>query len=112
MARLTRHSLRDINVKAYIKCVIFKIVAGTALIFLAGCESRIAEKDLSFLDTQKKPLTYQAVAKRLGHSEPGSGPYYTYQVRGAKKTVEFWFGPPPIASQASTGPIRSRLRLS
>lgn len=77
----------------------------TALGFLLGCEARISEQDLSFLAGQKKPLTYQAVAKRLGDTKPGNGPFYAYQIRGGNKTVEFWMSPPPPPDQISTSSI-------
>ena len=83
-----------------------KQIACIVLLFaLVGCQPSVSEQDLGFLATQKKPLTYRALAKRIGDSRPGPGPYYGYSIRGSKKTVEFWFGPPPAASQASPGGI-------
>ena len=76
-----------------------------ALGFIAGCQPSVSEQDLGFLATQKKPLTYQTVAKHLGDTEPGPGACYAYRIRGAQKTVEFWFSPPPLPSQTTASSI-------
>ncbi len=76
-----------------------------AVAFTAGCRPKVSEKDLGFLATQKMPLTYQAVAKQLGETELGPGPCYSYPIIGTKKTVEFWFGPPPLTSQTNAAVI-------
>lgn len=73
--------------------------------FLTGCQPEVSDQDLGFLATQKKPLTYQTVAKRLGDTEPGQGPFYAYPIRGTKKRVEFWFSLPPPPSQTTASSI-------
>ena len=65
----------------------------------------MSEQDLDFLATQKKPLTYQTVVKKLGDTELGPGACYIYPVRGGKKTVEFWFSPPSLPSQTTASNI-------
>ena|ERR1041385_3423300 len=73
--------------------------------FVVGCQPSVSEQDLGFLATQKKPLTYDVVAKLLGSAEPGPGACYAYRIRGAQKTVEFWFGPPPPPSETTASSI-------
>jgi hypothetical protein len=66
-----------------------------------GCDPKVSEKDLSFLATQKKPLTANAVFSQLGQVEIGPGAY-TYHFRGTNKVVEFWIIPPSFSSQPAT----------
>lgn len=65
-----------------------------------GCDPKVSEKDLSFLATQKKPLTANSVFSQLGQVEIGPGAY-TYYFRGTNKVVEFWINPPSFSGQPS-----------
>jgi|SRR5690242_6072451 len=75
-----------------------------------GCDPKVSEQDLSFLSTQKKPLTANAVFSQLGHVEIGPGAY-TYHFRATNKVVEFWIGPPSLPSQTSTKSIPVEIAL-
>jgi hypothetical protein len=73
--------------------------------FTTGCQPKVSEQSLSFLTTQKKPLTYQTVANQLGHVEPGPGARYVYGIQGGKKAVEFWMNPPPLPVESTATSI-------
>ena len=79
--------------------------------FLAGCQPAIYEQDLSFLAAQKKPLTYRDVVNRLGDTEPGKGPFYSYRIKGGKKRAEFWMSAPPAPGKASPSSIPAEIAL-
>ena len=75
-----------------------------------GCDPKVSEQDLSFLATQMKPLTANAVFSQLGQVEIGPGAY-TYHFRGTNKVVEFWIGPPPLPSQTSAKSLPVEIAL-
>ena len=79
---------------------IIRIVLLAGLGLFTGCDPKVSDQDLSFLATQKKPLTANAVFSQLGQVEIGPGAY-TYHFRGTNKVVEFWISPPPLPSQTS-----------
>ena len=85
--------------------LIVRMLLVIALGFSTGCQPSVSQQDLSFLATQQKPLTAQTVAKHLGETELGPGAFYAYRLKGKKKTVEFWFGPPPTQTTASSIPV-------
>lgn len=89
---------------------ITRILILAALGFFTGCDPKVSEQDLSFLATQKKPLTANTVFSKLGHVEIGPGAYI-YHFRGANKVVEFWIGPPSLPSQTSAKSIPVEIAL-
>jgi len=82
----------------------------TVLGLLTGCDLKVSEQDLSFLATQKKPLTANAVSSHLGQVEIGQGAY-VYHFRGTNKVVEFWISPPPPPSQTSAQSLPVEIAL-
>jgi hypothetical protein len=79
---------------------IIRILLLAAVGLFTGCDPKVSDQDLSFLATQKKPLTAKAVFNQLGKVEVGPGAY-VYHFRGTNKVVEFWMSPPPLPSQPS-----------
>ena len=77
---------------------------------LTGCDPKVSEQDLSFLATQKRPLTANVVFSHLGKVEIGPGAY-AYRFRGTNKVVEFWISPPPLASQTSAQSLPVEIAL-
>ena len=77
---------------------------------LTGCDPKVSEQDLSFLATQKRPLTANVVFSHLGKVEIGPGAY-AYRFRATNKVVEFWISPPPLASQTSAQSLPVEIAL-